>query len=530
MQNLLDIPDTTTLTASRSMLLNNILTALSNSSGTAFPTSNLQVGMLCFRTDQNKLYQLKDATPTWVQLIDLNSLPVGNLNALAAATNLNTVTTSGFYRCNTITNGPSGLNYGQLIVCHGGSDTITQIYGDYATGTLYTRSGNPTDVGGTGAWSAWSKEWNSNNDGAGSGLDADLLDGYQSSQTATANTVAVRDANGKLAGDILGNAATATTAANATAIADGVVSTTAKLADGIITWAKHAAMNTSKLIGRTTAGTGAPEEIGLGTGLAFSGGNLTCTVTPITPKQLFSVGATVAANALTVTLDPCYIDFRSSTLTSGAASNRTVAAQISLVVPSTATLGMTNAVAAKLTILAIDNAGTVELAIINNNNGATVLDEAGLISTTAMSVTADVANTFYSTTARTNVPYRVVGTITITEATAGTWASAPTVVSGAGGADALSLESRYVPKDFAASGWPIGVTLVGFPAMLAEGTLTHTAGSTYAASEIHMVGRSNSLSSPTAGTWRLIGGNAQTTVDSNNGIYLSANGVYQRIA
>lgn len=73
MQNYQDIPDTTTLQNSRSMLLNNILTALSCSSGTGFPTSNLYVGMPCLRTDLNKLYQLKDLTPTWIQIADLSS-------------------------------------------------------------------------------------------------------------------------------------------------------------------------------------------------------------------------------------------------------------------------------------------------------------------------------------------------------------------------------------------------------------------------------------------------------------------------
>jgi hypothetical protein len=40
--------------------------------------------------------------------------------------------------------------------------------------------------------------WNSNNDGAGSGLDADLLDGFNSSQASTASTVAVRDSSGDI--------------------------------------------------------------------------------------------------------------------------------------------------------------------------------------------------------------------------------------------------------------------------------------------------------------------------------------------
>lgn len=40
--------------------------------------------------------------------------------------------------------------------------------------------------------------WNSNNDGSGSGLDADLLDGFNSATASTVNTVAVRNADGDI--------------------------------------------------------------------------------------------------------------------------------------------------------------------------------------------------------------------------------------------------------------------------------------------------------------------------------------------
>jgi hypothetical protein len=56
-------------------------------------------------------------------------------------------------------------------------------------------------------------------DGTASGLDADQLDGFHASQAATASNVAVRDASGKLAGDILGNSATASKLATARSVA-----------------------------------------------------------------------------------------------------------------------------------------------------------------------------------------------------------------------------------------------------------------------------------------------------------------------
>ena len=148
--------------------------------------------------------------------------------------------------------------------------------------------------------------------------------------------------------------------------------------------------------------------------------------------QIFPVTASVGSNALTVTLNPCCITFRSATVGSGTTNTRSVGVAISCTVPSGATLGTINATAARIAVLAIDNAGTVEVAIVNTAGGND-LSETGLISTTALSAGSTANNVIYSTAARTNVPYRVVGFIDITEATAGTWATAPSTIQGAGG-------------------------------------------------------------------------------------------------
>lgn len=67
----------------------------------------------------------------------------------------NTVTQSGVYRFSANnTNGP-GYDYGQLLVLHGGGDTIAQIAVDYRASLVRVRAGNPTDVGGTGTWRSW---------------------------------------------------------------------------------------------------------------------------------------------------------------------------------------------------------------------------------------------------------------------------------------------------------------------------------------------------------------------------------------
>lgn len=76
---------------------------------------------------------------------------------LASSVDLNTVVANGNYRLGgTPVNAPSAgvIDYGELIVSRG-YDTILQIAADYYSGNLFFRSGNPSNVGGTGSWGAW---------------------------------------------------------------------------------------------------------------------------------------------------------------------------------------------------------------------------------------------------------------------------------------------------------------------------------------------------------------------------------------
>lgn len=154
------------------------------------------------------------------------------------------------------------------------------------------------------------------------------------------------------------------------------------------------------------------------------------------------ISASVAGNALTVTLNPTTLDFRSSTLDSGTVNTRTVSSAITMTVSSGSTLGTVNNIASRIVVLAIDNAGTVELAVVNIAGG-NQLDETNLISTTAEggAGAADSNNVIYSTTARSNVAYRVVGFVDSTQTTAGTWATAPSTVQGVGGQALTAMSS-----------------------------------------------------------------------------------------
>ena len=169
-----------------------------------------------------------------------------------------------------------------------------------------------------------------------------------------------------------------------------------------------------------------------------SSGNLTADVyAAADDAQNYTITATVAGNALTVALktlagsdpsatDTAKISFRSSTATSGSFSARTVSAATSVVVSSGSTLGQTSATATYIYVYALDNGGTVELAV-----SSTLFNDRVVQSTTAEGGAggADTSSIMYSTTARSSVPVRLIARLTSNQTTAGTWAAVPTAIT-----------------------------------------------------------------------------------------------------
>jgi hypothetical protein len=155
--------------------------------------------------------------------------------------------------------------------------------------------------------------------------------------------------------------------------------------------------------------------------------------------QILPISASVAASALTISASALSLDFRSTTLGNGTVT-RVSGTPASLVVPSTATLGTISATQSRLVVLALNNAGTIELAVVNIAGGND-LTETGLISSTAISAAATANNVAYSNTARTSVAYRVIGYVESTQATAGTWATAPSTIQGYGGQALAAMSS-----------------------------------------------------------------------------------------
>jgi hypothetical protein len=169
-----------------------------------------------------------------------------------------------------------------------------------------------------------------------------------------------------------------------------------------------------------------------------------------TANQFSNLGlsVTMAANAVTVALkgadgndpsasNPVTIAFRSATATNGDSTPIDVTAAASVVIPSGATLGTVSGKYSRVWVVAILNAGVVELAVTNRvetDNGGlqSVIPIRGtsgyLLSTSAIGVGSDSDQTMYSTSARSGVPFVVLGCFDSLQATAGTWATDKDVV------------------------------------------------------------------------------------------------------
>jgi len=173
--------------------------------------------------------------------------------------------------------------------------------------------------------------------------------------------------------------------------------------------------------------------------LTTNGTNTSWASVSASSPQIQPISASVATNALTISASALSLDFRSTTLGSGTVT--TVSGTPSnLVVPSTATLGTVSTIQSRLVVIALNNAGTIELAVVNISGGNN-LDETTLLTTTAISASSTSASTVYSTTARTSVAFRVIGYIESTQTVAGTWLTAPSTIQGYGGQALASMSS-----------------------------------------------------------------------------------------
>lgn len=155
----------------------------------------------------------------------------------------------------------------------------------------------------------------------------------------------------------------------------------------------------------------------------------------------YSLSAAVNANALTITLtgavgtalsatNKAQFAFRSATATDGTTSVVDATADLTLTISSGSTLGTTSGAAARLWVVLFNDAGTLRLGLVNCSTATAIypLADDSLASSTAEggAGAADSAGVIYTVTAVTAKAMRVLGYLEITEATAGTWATAHT--------------------------------------------------------------------------------------------------------
>lgn len=148
------------------------------------------------------------------------------------------------------------------------------------------------------------------------------------------------------------------------------------------------------------------------------------------------LSASVATNAMTIALKqndgstnatslmPVKINFRSSTATNGSYNIRSVTSSLSIVIPSGTSLGTVSNANEYVYVYALDNSGTVELAVSLSGG----LSLGSLQNTSAISGGTS-RSTLYSTSARTSVPISLIGRVKSIQTIAGTWATTPSELS-----------------------------------------------------------------------------------------------------
>lgn len=146
---------------------------------------------------------------------------------------------------------------------------------------------------------------------------------------------------------------------------------------------------------------------------------------------------TVGSNALTITLTqadgssapsstaPCFFNVRNSTATTGGITTLKATSGLTLVVPSTATLGSSNGVASYYYLYICNSSGSPVLGIIGQKN----IEEGSILSSTAISSSANSKSVLYTGSALSNVGCVLIGRLKISETTAGTWATNATECS-----------------------------------------------------------------------------------------------------
>jgi hypothetical protein len=160
-------------------------------------------------------------------------------------------------------------------------------------------------------------------------------------------------------------------------------------------------------------------------GVAMVNGTLTASV----GSSALTIAIKTKAGADPSATDPVSVYFRNVTEATGDYTVITLTAATSLVISSGSTMGTASGTASRLWIVGFNDGGTFRLGAINTATSAEIGDDV-LSSSTAEggAGAADSAGVIYTGTAVTSKAMRVLGYVESTQATAGTWATAPSKI------------------------------------------------------------------------------------------------------
>ena len=189
-----------------------------------------------------------------------------NQSGTRFSTDFNSIVTTGFFNAEaTPANAPSGFTYAQLISAKG-IDTGLQIAGGYTNDNLWFRGWGPSLT-----FTGWRKL---------------LHDGNYGGYSTFTGTVTATNFSGP--GTSLTGTASSLVAGSANAIADGVVSTSAKIAASVVTYAKIQNVTAYTVLGNSSAsGAQAPVEISMATLAGMVSSQYTTNIGNTFPDRVF---------------------------------------------------------------------------------------------------------------------------------------------------------------------------------------------------------------------------------------------------
>ncbi|OIR10968.1 hypothetical protein GALL_71390 [mine drainage metagenome] len=201
-------------------------------------------------------------------------------------------------------------------------------------------------------------------------------------------------------------------------------------------------------------------------------------------SAMFPFNPTVSANALGGALNPCKIDFRNATLTTGTPIELAIASALSLpAVPTTSSLGATSGVLTRYVYGVAYNGGT-PVACIASMAGGLVLDGTALVSPTTIGASSNANNIVYSASAvSANSPFMPIGVVDATWTSGTGWTisfvqpfggSAPSLLGalGTGGQDQQLSASRALGTTYYNGPHPMMLEWTGVLASSARASIT----------------------------------------------------------